>query len=70
MSLTVEVLFVWLPIIASAVFVGWFAIRLLREGLAPSSVLLDRRFLMVFLYTGALLAIYLSTFRFFYVGLT
>ena len=70
MSTPVEVFFVWLPILSSVVFVAWFARRMLREGIEPSKMLLDRRFLVVFLYTGALLAIYLSTFHFFYVGLT
>ncbi len=70
MSLAVEVLFVWLPIAGSVSFVAWFWARMRREGFAPLQVLIDRRFLIVFLYTGALLAIYLSTFQFFYVGLS
>ena len=69
MNPVVEVLFVWIPIIGSVVFVGWFARKCAREGLGVLEVLLDRRFMMVFLYTGALLAIYLSTFHFFYQGL-
>lgn len=70
MSPLVEVVFVWVPIVGSVVFVCWFARKCSREGLRPLQVLLDRRFMMVFLYTGALLAIWLSTFHFFYQGLT
>jgi hypothetical protein len=55
--------------LGAIVFVGWFARKCAREGLGVLEVLLDRRFMMVFLYTGALLAIYLSTFHFFYQGL-
>ncbi len=68
MSLVVEVLCVWLPIAGAVVFVAWFAGKCFREGLGVLQVLLDRRFMTVFLYTGALLAIYLSTFYFFYRG--
>ncbi len=69
MSPTVEVAFVWLPIVASVAFVVWFFHRRRCEGLGPLETLIDRKFMTVFLYTGALLAIYLSTFRFFYFGL-
>ena len=69
MSPVVEIFFVWVPILSAIVFVGWFARKCSREGLGLLQVLLDRRFMMVFLYTGALLAIYLSTFHFFYHGL-
>lgn len=69
MSPVVEVVFVWIPIAASIVFVVSFALRCRNEGLTLLQMLLNRRFMTVFLYTGALLAIYLSTFRFFYFGL-
>ena len=69
MTPAVEVMFVWIPIAASIVFVVWFAFRCRNEGLTLFQMLIDRRFMTVFLYTGALLAIYLSTFRFFYFGL-
>jgi hypothetical protein len=69
MSPAVEIVFVWIPMIASVVFVGWFARRCRGEGLTAMQTLTDRRFMTVFFYTGALLAIYLSTFRFFYFGL-
>lgn len=65
----VEIVFVWIPMIASVVFVVWFAQRCRREGLTALETLTDRRFMTVFFYTGALLAIYLSTFHFFYFGL-
>ena len=65
----VEIIFVWVPMIASVVFVVWFAQRCRREGLSALETMTDRRFMMVFFYTGALLAIYLSTFHFFYFGL-
>ena len=70
MSPLVEVLFVWAPILGAIVFVAWFARKCFGEGLGVLEVLLDRRFMLVFFYTGALLAIYLSTFRFFYLGLS
>ncbi|MDE0104415.1 MAG: hypothetical protein OXN89_18740 [Bryobacterales bacterium] len=70
MSWPVEVIFVWFPIVASVAFVVWFGVKMCLDGTAPVHVLVDRRFLTVFLYTGALLAIYLSSFHFFYVGLT
>ena len=70
MSWPVEVIFVWFPIFGSLAFVAWFGVKVCRDGTAPVLVLFDRRFLTVFFYTGALLAIYLSTFHFFYVGLT
>ncbi len=70
MSPLVEILFVWVPMAASVLFVLWFAYRCLCEGLSLTEMLIDRRFLTVFLYTGALLAIYLSTFHFFYFGIT
>ncbi len=60
-----EVLLVWLPIVASVWFVLWFGVRRWNEGLSLISVLIDRKFLTVFLYTGALLAIFLSCVRFF-----
>ena len=69
MSPAVEFVFVWIPIAASIVFVVWFALRCRSEGLTLARMLIDRRFMTVFLYTGALLAIYLSTFRFFYFGI-
>lgn len=69
MSPAVELIFVWVPIAASITLVAWFTVRCLREGLSLKQLLLDRRFMTVFFYTGALLAIYLSTFRFFYLGL-
>lgn len=69
MTPAVELAFVWTPIAASVTFVVWFAWRCLREGLSFMQMLIDRRFMTVFFYTGALLAIYLSTFRFFYLGL-
>lgn len=56
--------------IASLLFVVHFAGRCREEGLTVLQTLTDRRFMTVFFYTGALLAIYLSTFRFFYFGLT
>ena len=65
----VEVTFVWVPIVCAISFVAHFAKRCHKEGLTPVQILLDRRFMIVFFYTGALLAIYLSTFRFFYFGL-
>lgn len=68
MSLAVETIFVWLPMIGSALFVGHYARRRLREGLSVLEVLTDRNFLIVLLYTGALLAIYLSCFYFFYLA--
>ena len=70
MSVRVEILFVWVPILASIGLVSWFWHKICREGLTFFQALSDRRFLMVFLYTGSLLAIYLSTFHFFYSGLT
>ena len=69
MTPAVEVIFVWLPMIAAVVFVLWFAYRRRCEGLGVIETLIDRKFMTVFLYSGALLAIYLSTFRFFYFGL-
>lgn len=68
MSLAVEAIFVWFPMMCSALFVGHYARRRLREGLSVLGVLTDRNFLIVFLYTGALLAIYLSCFYFFYLA--
>lgn len=68
MSPTVEVIFVWLPMACAVLFVGHYARRRLREGLSVWKVLTDRDFLTVFLYTGALLAIYLSCFHFFFVA--
>lgn len=67
MTLVAEIFGVWIPILASIVFVAAYAIRRLREGLTPLQVVFDRAFMLVFFYTGALLAIYLSTFRFFYL---
>jgi len=64
-----EAVFVWFPTIGAAAFVAWFAWRCYREGVPPLRILLDRRFLMVFVYTGALLAIYLSSVWFFTMGL-
>lgn len=66
----VEIVFVWTPILLSAGFVGWYLRRRMRAGLALPAALLDRDFMLVFFYSGALLAIYLSTFHFFYFGLT
>ena len=68
MSPSIEVIFVWLPIIASVVFVIHFARRRLHEGLSLVQMLIDQKFLIVFLYSGSLLAIYLSCFYFFYLG--
>ena len=70
MSPAVEIFFVWMPMIAAVAFVAMFARRCYREGLTLIQILTDRRFMTVFFYTGALLAIYLSTFHFFYFGLT
>ena len=70
MSTAVEFIFVWIPMVASIMFVTWFAYRCRCEGLTLLQTLIDRRFMKVFLYTGALLAIYLSTFHFFYFGLS
>ena len=67
MSPTVEGVFVWFPMACAVLFVGHYARRRLREGLSAWQVLTDRNFLIVFLYTGALLAIYLSCFYFFYL---
>ena len=64
-----EVVLVWFPTIGGAAFVAWFAWRCYREGVPPSRILIDRRFMMVFLYTGALLAIYLSSVWFFFLAL-
>lgn len=69
MTPAIELVFVWIPIIASVTFVIWFARRCRREGLGIREMMIDRRFMTVFFYTGALLAIYLSTFRFFFYGL-
>ena len=66
---TVEIAFVWVPTIASVAFVISIARRFRRDGRTALETLTDRKFMMVFFYTGALLAIYLSTFRFFYFGL-
>lgn len=68
MSPVAEVLLVWVPMGCTAAFVAWFAWRCYREGQTPLEIMLDRRFLTVFLYSGALLAIYLSSLHFFYVG--
>ncbi len=68
MSLAVELLFVWVPMICSVLFVAWFATKCYMEGLTPLQILIDRKFLMVFLYTGSLLAIYLSSLHFFFLG--
>lgn len=65
----VEIVFVWAPIVLSIVFVGWYFSRRIQEGLTPVETLSDRNFMLVFFYSGALLAIYLSTFYFFYFGL-
>ncbi len=65
----VEITFVWVPMIGSIAFVLWFVHRCRCEGLSLAETVINRRFLMVFLYTGALLAIYLSTFHFFYFGI-
>ncbi len=69
MSPVIEILFVWLPMIGSVAFVLWFMYRCRCDGMSLYETLTDRRFLVVFLYTGALLAIYLSTFHFFYFGI-
>ncbi len=66
---TVEIVFVWAPIAFSIGFVSWYLRRRIREGLTLFTALLDRNFMLVFFYSGALLAIYLSTFHFFYSGL-
>ncbi len=63
----VEVLFVWIPMICSVLFVCYYTRRRLRDGLSFFEVLTDRNFLIVFFYTGALLSIYLSCFYFFYL---
>ena len=68
MSPTVEGTFVWFPMACAVLFVGYYTRRRLREGLSIWEVLTDRDFLIVFLYTGALLAIYLSCFHFFCVA--
>lgn len=68
MSPVAEIVLVWVPMACSAAFVAWFAWRCYREGMSPLEIMLDRRFLTVFLYSGALLAIYLSSLHFFYVG--
>ena len=68
MTPAVEITFVWIPMIASVVFVVWFAYRRRCEGLTLLETAIDRKFMTVFFYTGALLAIYLATFRFFYFG--
>ncbi len=65
----VEIVFVWVPVVAAVALVAHFARRCRKDGLTPIQILIDRRFMIVFFYTGALLAIYLSTFRFFYFGL-
>lgn len=70
MSPVVEILFVWVPMVGSVAFVLWFAYRCRCEGLSLVETLISRRFIMVFLYTGSLLAIYLSSFHFFYFGIT
>ena len=41
----------------------------LRDGVRPVELLLDRKFLMAFFYTGALLAIYLSCIHFYSLAL-
>ncbi len=64
----VEIVFVWAPIVLSVGFVSWYLRRRVREGLTLFAALLDRNFMLVFFYSGALLAIYLSTFHFFYFG--
>ena len=69
MSPLAEILFIWTPIVLTVVFVGHFVHRRVAEGLSALQVLSDPKFLMVFFYSGALLAIYLSTFHFFYTGL-
>lgn len=68
MSPVVEILFVWVPILAAVVFVSWFLRRRIREGLTPMAALIDGKFMLVFFYSGALLSIYLATFQFFYSG--
>ena len=69
MTPAVEIIFVWAPMIGSVALVLWFAYRCRCQGMSLTEIVIDRRFLMVFLYTGALLAIYLSTFHFFYFGI-
>ncbi len=68
MSTIVEILFVWVPIVATIVFVSWFLRRRIREGLTPLGAITDSKFMLVFFYSGALLSIYLATFQFFYSG--
>ena len=63
-----EAVFVWFPTIGAAAFVVWFALRCYLEGVPPMQILIDRRFLMVVVYTGALWAIYLSSVWFFSMG--
>lgn len=70
MSPVAEVVLVWVPMGCAAIFVAWFAWRCYCEGQSLFEIMLDRRFLTVFMYTGALLAIYLSSIYFFYVGAT
>ena len=64
-----EAVFVWFPTLGAAGFVAWFAWRCYREGVPLLRILIDRRFLTVFLYSGALLAIYLSSVWFFLMAL-
>ena len=68
MTVVVEIVFVWAPIVLCVGFTGWYLRRRIREGLTFFAALLDRNFMLVFFYSGALLAIYLSIFHFFYFG--
>lgn len=67
MSPAVELVCVWVPLALGVAFVCRYGLRRVREGLSPLMVLMDRNFLVVFLYTGALLSIYLSCLYFFYL---
>ncbi len=67
MSPAVELVCVWAPLALGAAFVCRYGLRRVREGLSPLMVLTDRNFLVVLLYTGALLSIYLSCLYFFYL---
>lgn len=53
------------PIVLAAALVLYVAGRLIGEGVGVSGLLFDRRFLIAFFYSGALVAIWLSCWYFY-----
>lgn len=61
----VEFWAVIVPIVLAVVLVIWVAGRLLVEGVGLTALPADRRFLIAFFYSGALVAIWLSCYYFY-----